>query len=255
MTKTGVAGKEKKKLQLKTPFPSHFFIVASHFRHTFRALFWLNRAIYPRSVTLILKKHPEITNEMAPPNYKKKLFRFEGKLIALDEPILPEIETFETKLRREQLYFSAINPPENQELLIERGKTKESTIGDVKSATGDVTTKKRKKPKKESTKESMRTQEPVFSASLNVSELQALEIDLITYLRSDLEGKTEKNFLEVFLRGLYPVKPMQPQQKISYETWRRRDRKYNTVWHQLKQKVFNETGLKFPRWESEAPRN
>lgn len=89
----------------------------------------------------ILKNHPEITNEMAPPNYKKKLFRYEAKLIALDEPILPEIETFATKLQREQLYFSPINPPENQELLIEPGKTKESTIR-------DVTLEKKKKHKR-----------------------------------------------------------------------------------------------------------
>lgn len=199
-----------------------------------------------------------MTSEMAPPNYKKKLFRYEGKLIALDEPILPEIETFQTRLEREQLYFRAINPPENQELIIEPRKTKESAIGDVTSVTRDVTLekkKKEKKQKKEPTKEDMRTQEPVFSTSLNVSELQALEIDLITYLRSDLEGKTEKNFLEVFLRGLCPITPMQPQQKLSYETWRRRDRKYNIPWHQLKQRVFDETGLKFPRWEPEAPRN
>lgn len=35
---------------------------------------------------------------------------------------------------------------------------------------------------------------------------------------------------------------------VKYETWRRKEREYNFPWIKLKREVFNERGLKFPKY-------
>lgn len=212
-----------------------------------------------------LLENPNFTIRALPLNYQKPVILYENDVIALDEPlktasgdyIIGEVPKADLNVLLLPLTFSE-NKAELKEPKTKKAKEefKPEVLGELFSETIKKLRMKKQKVKKEKTVDTeknkraprAKAETPTLADNISIIESQALEIDLINFLRSEEEVKTEKFFLETYLRNQSRTQPLQPQQKISYETWRRGDRAYNLPWIKMKRKVFQETGLSFNKY-------
>lgn len=201
-------------------------------------------------VEKFLLKNPVFTTRALRPDYDKEIAVYRDQIITIREP---EFETGELgkheKTRRVLKIIENSTPIRKEDLIIrEPKKRKQRTKTEklTKDPSEKAAEKERKRREKEIEEQFKETTMPFL---LDETEMLVLKTDLIRYLSSDLVGKGEKDFLESFLQEKRELKPMQPQ-NLKYETWRRQ-REYNLPRIRLKREVFQEKGLKFPRYSPE----